>query len=400
VCDSSVDQFLDLGRQPLSDAFRDPRDDTPEFTYSLRVGTCASCAMVQLMQEVPRERMFHARYPYRTATSSRMRRHFEAFSQRVLDTELRGDNPFIIEIGCNDGTMLRHIAAAGVRHLGVDPAVEAVDVAMRSGVRVLPAFFDEHGAKAIVAEDGRADVVYAANTICHIPDLASIFRGLDLVLKPHGVVVFEDPYLGDVLELGSFDQIYDEHFFLFSARSIALAAQRFGFELVDVERLDVHGGEVRYTLVRAGTREATAGVTELLRHESARRLHAIDTLDAFSRRVASRRDNLIGVLDTLRREGRDVAGYGATAKSATLLNYCGISVDDISRIYDTTPAKQGTLAPGSRIPVLAFPDSVDEYPEYFVLLAWNHAAEIIEKESAFRSSGGRWITYVPEVRVA
>jgi methylation protein EvaC len=355
--------------------------------------------MVQLMEGVPREFMFHAGYPYRTATSFRMRQHFETFAHRMLVTELRVDKPFIIELGCNDGTMLAHVADAGIPHLGVDPAVKAVECAAASGVRVLPTFFDEDIARGIVGEYGHADVVYAANTICHIADLRGIFRGLDLVLKPRGVFVFEDPYLGDVLELGSFDQIYDEHVFLFSAHSIATAAKQFGFELVDVEHLDVHGGELRYTLVRAGTRRATASVAGLLRHESDRRLHAVDTLHAFSRRVARRRETLVAVLDALGQGGRDVAGYGATAKSATLLNYCGISVDRISRIYDTTPAKQGTVTPGSRIPVLAFPDSLDQYPEYFVLLAWNHAAEIIQKERAFRDSGGRWITYVPAVRI-
>ncbi len=355
--------------------------------------------MVQLMEEVPRQRMFHEEYPFRTSTSARMRRHFEATAHRILRNELAGDDPFMVEIGCNDGTMIRSIAAAGVRHLGVDPAVAAVEDAMRDGVEVRVGFFEESTAGEIADTAGRADVVYAANTICHIPYLGSVFRGLDLLLKPRGVFVFEDPYLGHIVELGSFDQIYDEHFFLFSAQSIARAAQHFGYDLVDVERLDVHGGELRYTVARLGAREPTAAVAKVLREESDRALHAPGTMLAFARTVAQRRDALVHLLRELQGADKEVAGYGATAKSATVLNYCGITADLLPCVYDTTPAKQGKLTPGTHIPVLPFPGSVDDYPEYFLLLAWNHREEIVAKETAFRQAGGQWISYVPEVQL-
>jgi methylation protein EvaC len=399
VCGAEVSRFIDLGTQPISNAFRDPADSSPEFTYQLRVGTCSECAMIQLAEDVPRERMFHGDYPFRTSTSARMRAHFAEYARRLLDQELTGEEPFVVEIGCNDGSMLRSIAAAGVRHLGVDPAEAAVQEARRHGVCAEVAFFEESSAVAIADGHGRADVVYAANTLGHIPYLDSIFRGLDRLLKPDGAFVFEDPYLGDVIELGSFDQIYDEHFYLFSATSIARAARRFGFELVGVERLGVHGGEIRYTVASSGSRRGSPAVAELLNEESDRALHSSDTLRAFARTVARRRDALVSLLDQLRRDGRKIAGYGATAKSATVLNYCGVTADLLPRIYDITPAKQGKLAPGSRIPVLPFPESAGDYPDYFLLFAWNHADEIAAKETAFREAGGRWIRYVPDVQV-
>lgn len=399
ICDGGLQQFLDLGEQPLSDAFRDPADESPEFTYPLTVGACTDCGMVQLMQEVPRERMFHHDYPFRTATSAFMRQHFEDFARRMLATELTGDSPFIVEIGCNDGTMLRTIASAGVRHLGVDPAVGAVEDAAADGIRVRADFFEESTAADIRATDGPADVVYAANTICHIPYLDSIFQGLTQLLKPTGVFIFEDPYLGDIVRLGSYDQIYDEHYYLFSAHSVAQAAQRFGFALVDVERLGVHGGEVRYTVARSGARTPTPAVSALLAEEAAQRLHDWETLKNFAQVVEQRRDGLVEVLRKLRQEGRSVAGYGATAKSATVLNYCGITSDLLPQIYDITPAKQHKVTPGSHIPVLPFPESVQDYPEYFLLFAWNHATEITAKETAFHEAGGKWIRYVPEVRI-
>lgn len=400
ICEAPLRQFLDLGRQPLSDAFRDPHDDRPEFSYLLRVGSCTECSMVQLMQEVARDRMFHQDYPFRTSTSVRMRQHFRQFAQRLLRHELTGYDPFVVEIGCNDGTMLSTVAEAGVRHLGIDPAAGALAEAGGRGVRTRAAFFEESTAAEIVAEDGPADVVYAANTICHLPYLDSVFTGLDRLLKPDGLVIFEDPYLGDVIRLGSFDQIYDEHFYLFSAQTVDRTARRHGFALVDVERLDVHGGELRYTLARTGRRPVASTVTALLAEEAARGLHDDATLDAFAETVARRRDALVELLDRLRRSGKQIAGYGATAKSATVLNYCQITAETLPRVYDTTPAKQGRLTPGTGIPVLPFPETIADYPDYFLLLAWNHAEEIAAKESEFRQAGGQWIRYVPDVLVS
>lgn len=399
ICSADVQPFLDLGRQPLSDAFRLPDDTSPEFTFDLVVGSCDSCRMVQLLHEVPRERMFRADYPFSTSTSARMSAHFRATADQFLRETLHGGDAFIIEVGCNDGTMLESIAAAGVRHLGVDPSSDVLAAARSRGVQTEAAFFEASTAKDIAAEHGLADVVYAANTICHIPYLDSVFEGLDHLLKPDGVFVFEDPYLGDVVAKTSFDQIYDEHFFLFSARSVQTAASVFGFELVDVERLGVHGGEVRYTVARSGARPPSVAVADLVAEEAARDLHAPATLDAFAAAVAANRDALVGLLRLLKQEGRTVVGYGATAKSATVTNYCGIDRDLVTFVCDTTPEKQGRVTPGAHIPVRPPEAFADPYPDYALLFAWNHADEIMAKESRFRDAGGRWIRYVPIVHV-
>lgn len=400
ICGGDLSVFLDLGRQPLSDVFRDPADDSPEFWYHLQVAVCAACRMVQLRDEVPRERMFHGDYPFRTSTSQRMIDHFTRTATRFHEQELTGADPFVVEIGCNDGTMLATLAARGVRHLGVDPATSAVADARRRGVNAVADYFERASAERIRKQHGAADLVYAANTICHIPYLDSILAGLDVLLREDGVFVFEDPYLGDVIDLGSFDQIYDEHFYLFSATTVADLAARFGFALVDVERLPVHGGEVRYTLARRGTRPTSPAVAALIAEEARRDLHADQTLANFAEEVARRRTQLVATLTALRAEGNTIAGYGATAKSATVLNYCGIGPELVPVIYDTTPGKQGLLAPGSHIPVRAFPADPADYPDCFLLLAWNHAEEIMAKETAFRAAGGRWVRYVPEVSVS
>ncbi|MFI7121212.1 methyltransferase domain-containing protein [Amycolatopsis sp. NPDC049868] len=400
VCHGVVTPFLDLGKQPLSDAFpADAEEAEKEYFYNLRVGSCRSCSMVQLIDEVPREQMFNDGYPYRSSLSSVMRDHFERTARELLDTELSGPDPFLVELGCNDGVLLRTVAGRGVRHLGVEPSAGVAELARSTNVSVLTDFFEERTARRVHAEHGQADVVYAANTFCHIPYLDSVFAGLDVLLKPDGVLVFEDPYLGDIVDRASFDQIYDEHFYLFSAKSVAAMAHRFGFELVDVERLPVHGGEVRYRVARAGARTPSPAVADLLAEEDRRALHAPATLEDFARRVDRICDDLVSLLERLRGEGKRVVAYGATAKSATVTNRAGIGPTLVETVYDSTPEKQGRLTPGAHIPVAASTGFADPYPDFALLFAWNHADEIMRRESVFRESGGKWILYVPDVRV-
>ncbi|MGC7102996.1 methyltransferase domain-containing protein [Amycolatopsis lurida] len=400
VCGGNVREFFDFGRHPLSDAFVVPGSDLgQEFFFRLAAGVCTACTMVQLTEEVPRDRMFHEDYPYYSSGSAYMREHFESLAKHLLATELAGDDPFIVEIGCNDGVMLKVIAEAGIRHAGFEPSGAVADVASSKGIKVLKSFFEEATATQLKRTEGHADVIYAANTLCHIPYIGSILSGVRALLAPTGVFVFEDPYLGDIVERTSFDQIYDEHFFFFSARSVREMARRYGLELVDVERIGVHGGEVRYTLALAGRRTPAPSVERLLGEEQEREIADFETLTDFGRNVLKVRDDLTTMLQRLRADGKRVVGYGATAKSATVTNFCGIGSELVSFVCDTTPAKQGRLTPGTHIPVRGPEEFANPYPDYALLFAWNHADEILAKESAFRESGGKWILYVPEVRV-
>ncbi|MBP2473512.1 methylation protein EvaC [Crossiella equi] len=399
MCTSEVREFFDFGRQPLSDHF--PREDgfAEEFFYRLAVGRCTGCTMVQLMEEVPRERMFHQDYPYRSSGSAVMRKHFESTAEHFLRTELTGDDPFLVELGCNDGVLLKVVAEAGVRHLGVEPSGGVAELAAAKGINVRVDFFERASAEEVRAQHGPADVLFAANTLCHIPYLDSILAGVDALLAQDGVFVFEDPYLGDIVERTSFDQIYDEHFFFFTARSVQTMAARAGLELVDVERLPVHGGEVRYTLARAGRRTPSPAVAQLLAAEDGQRLAEPETLRRFGENVERIRADLVELLESLRQQGKRVLGYGATAKSATVTNFCGIGPDLVQGVCDSTPAKQGRFTPGTHLPVHPPEFFASPYPDYALLFAWNHAEEIMAKEKGFRESGGKWITYVPDVRV-
>ena len=211
--------------------------------------------------------------------------------------------------------------------------------------------------------------------------------------------MFEDPYLGDVIEKTAYDQIYDEHVFLFSAHSIQYLFRLHGMELIDVQHQKTHGGSMRYVLAHAGAYPATQAVTQLLEKEQAIGLHRLSTFESFRRNVEQSRSNLVSLLRDLKARGKRIAGYGATSKSTTILNYCGIGPDLVEYISDTTPIKQGKFTPGMHIPVKPHDAFEADRPDYAVLFAWNHADEIMAKEKAFVEAGGRWIVHVPKVTV-
>lgn len=399
VCGGSVKEFLDLGRQPLSDHFLSPEQHEDEYFYQLAVGVCQSCGMVQAVEQVPRELMFREDYPYYSSGSQVMREHFTRTAEDLLEQELTGPSPFVVEVGCNDGVMLRRMARDGVHHLGFEPSGRVATTAASHGVQVRTEFFDEDSASRVRTEHGPANVIYAANTLCHIPYVGSVLRGAETLLAENGVFVFEDPYVGDIVAKNSFDQIYDEHFYFFGATSVRAMARSHHMELVDVKRLPVHGGEIRYTLARQGEREPSPAVDELIGREQREGLTDHSVLRDFADRVHGVRRDLTTLLRDLRDQGSTVAAYGATAKSATVTNYCGIGPDLVSSVYDSTPAKQGRLTPGARLPVLPSENFGPPYPDYALLFAWNHAEEIMAREKEFRARGGRWILYVPKVQV-
>jgi methylation protein EvaC len=399
LCGGVLREVLDLGRQPVSNAFVRPEETARVPFFRLAVGLCTSCTMVQQLDEVPPSEMFRSDYPYRASGSLLIRRHFEDVGRHIVQTCPGGRDGFVVEIGSNDGVMLKTLSEAGIRHLGVDPAAGAADVARSHGVNVRTDFFNASTAGEIRAEHGPAHLIYSANTISHISYLDSIFRGVDLLLAPDGLFVFEDRWLGDILKHVYFDQIYDEHIYLFSVRSVQAMAARFGFELIDAEHLPLHGGSIRYTVARAGTRQPTAAVAEFLARERADGVAEEATFVRFSAEVNRIRADLVALLRDLRSDGRRVVGYGATSRSATVLNYCHIGPDLLPLVCDSTPEKQGCLTPGSKIPVCPPEVFSHPYADYALLFAWNHAEEIMAKERLFHEKGGRWILYVPRVHI-
>lgn len=399
ICKNEVNPFISFGRMPIANGFLTPDQYADEYFFELQVALCSQCSMVQLTELVDRDRLFHDQYAYFSSISVRMANHFKGFAGKVQNQHLRTVDPFVVEIGSNDGILLQHFAKAGIRHLGVEPSANVAEAARQKGVQTICQFFDEDLAHDTVAGVGQADVIMAANVMCHIPYLHSVFRGVKVLLKARGFLIFEDPYLGDIMEKASYDQIYDEHAFYFSATSIRKLCQLHELELVDVEPQNVHGGSMRYTISHRGAVSPSPRVDTLLTKEDALGLHRPEAFQHLRQRIEASRDALGGLLHEIKTEGGRVVGYGATSKSTTVINYCGITPELLEFISDTTPIKQGKFSPGAHIPIRAYGDFNARYPEYALLFAWNHAEEIFDKEQAFRQAGGKWLVYVPEVKV-
>lgn len=384
---------------PVSNHFLSPDQFASEYFYELAPAFCKACGTLQLVEQPDPARMFHENYAFFTRTSRHMVEHFQRYAEWVRECYLDGTDPFVIEIGSNDGAMLENFAKAGMRHLGFEPSANVATEAARYGIKSLVAFFGKEAAASVLAEHGPSDAIIAANVMCHIPDLHDVAEGVTALLAPRGVFMFEEPYLGDVIEKTSYDQIYDEHVFIFSLQSVRSAFESHGLEVIDVLPQPTHGGSMRYVFARKGTRPVSPAVGELAAKEAVLGLAEPATYERFRANCERSRDGLVSQLRKLRCEGKRVVGYAATAKSATVLNYCGIGPDLLEFISDTTPMKHGKFSPGMHIPVRAYREFKAHYPDVALLLAWNHAREIFGNEKAFAEAGGRWLVYVPEVQL-
>jgi methylation protein EvaC len=399
ICTATIAPFMSFGQMPIANGFLSPDQFADEYFFELQVAFCPNCTMVQLVEQVDPEMMFHEEYAFYSSTSTGMANHFKNMADWVMDNYLTSQDPFVVEIGSNDGIMLQNFAKAGIHHLGIDPSQNVAQVAMDKGIQTICAFFDEQVAREVLAKFGQVDVFLGANVMCHLPDLHSVFSGVKLLLKPSGLLIFEDPYLGDIVEKVSYDQIYDEHVFYFSVKSISYLAGIHGLEVVDVIPQDVHGGSMRYILGHIGAHKVSNAVKDQLAKEEKLGLHRSEIYIWLHNAIKQSRDALIEMLRNLKRQNKRVVGYGATSKSTTVINYCGITPDLVEFISDTTPIKQGKFSPGAHIPVRSYQTFVNDYPDYALLFAWNHAKEIMSKEENFRRAEGKWLVYVPEIKV-
>ena len=392
--------MLDLGRQPLGNGFLEPQQGNAEYFYHLECGFSEDSKLFQLVFQPDPEVMFHSDYAFHSGTSQAMARHFASTAAELIEREmLVSGQSFVVELGSNDGIFLRNFVQAGIRNLGVEPARGVAAISEELGVQTLNEFFSSELAENIVGDHGNASLVYAANVMCHIPDVADLAVGLAKLVGETGIVVFEDPYLGDVVRLNSFDQIYDEHVFLFSALSVREIFEAVGMELVDVQPLRTHGGSMRYFLARKDSRPVSNSVLETIARETAQGLGRGETFVHLGECVARNAGVLKQVLVDLKSAGKSVAAYGATSKSTTVYNYAGIGPREIDVIYDNTPAKQGKLSPGVHIPIMSEDRFVQDQPDYVFLSAWNHSDEIRNAQRSYERAGGKWIMHVPHVAV-
>lgn len=399
ACGSPTETFLRYGHMPLANSLVDPRrDDAVKERFPLTLTFCPRCALVQLRETIDPNRLFRE-YVYLSSNSAAFVSHARALAQRLVAERALGAESQVIEIASNDGYLLQHYRDAGVAVLGIEPARAIAQIARERGIPTEAEFFTRDLAQSLGARGIAADIIHANNVLAHVPDLDGFIGGIAAMLKPDGVAVIEFPYLIDLIDRLEFDTVYHEHVFYFSLTPLVPVFARHGLRIADVERIAVHGGSLRLFARHGGVGEPAPAVSQMLEAEHARGADKLATFQRFALAVERLRTDIRAFLVELRATGKTIAAYGAAAKGATLLNYCGIGRDLVDFVVDRSPLKQRLAMPGVHLPILPTDALLQRRPDYVLLLAWNFAAEIIEQQSPYHASGGRFIVPVPRPAV-
>jgi SAM-dependent methyltransferase len=394
--------FVDLGMSPLCQTQIQAADlNRGENFYPLHAWVCDRCYLVQLEEYVSPAVIFSEAYPYFSSYSDSWVEHARRYTAQMQAEQGIAAGSFVVEVASNDGYLLQHFLAAGVRCLGIEPTASTAQAAGARGVPTQVEFFGTTVAARLRAEQGPADLVLGNNVLAHVPDLNDFVAGVARLLGPQGLCTFEFPHLMRLMEFNQFDTIYHEHFSYFSFTTVAAVFERHGLAMFDVEELPTHGGSLRIYAQPAATgrRPRTARVAGLLERESAEGVRDLAAYGRFAERVYATKRGLLKFLIEARGAGKRVVGYGAPGKGNTLLNYCGIGTDFLDYTVDRNPMKKGTWTPGTRIPILD-PDVIaTTRPDYILILPWNLRDEISGKMAFVREWGCRFVVPIPAVEI-
>jgi len=385
---------------PANEFLATPPADGAQDHFPLDVYQCEDCGHVQLIHCVDPERLFR-NYVYVSGTSQVFVKHFEEYATEVIRYVPLAPGDRVVDIGSNDGTLLSFFQKAGMSVLGIDPARKIAEEATRCGIPTWPEFFDSKLARRIREEFGTVKVVTANNMFAHADGLPDILDGFASLLDPKGIFVFEVSYLLDVIARNLFDTIYHEHLSYHSVKPLVSFMQRHGLELVRVQRVESHGGSIRCYAAPAGSRAIDPSVAEAVAQEEKAGLYETATYTAYLDRINRLGAELRNLIGRLRRDGAKVAGFGAPAKATTLMYQFGLGAGDLDYIIDDSPLKQGLYSPGRFVPVIdsGVLNDAARRPDYLVILAWNFAQPIIDKQQPYRQAGGKFIVPIPQLQM-
>ena len=402
LCDSTrLLSVLDLGATPPCESFLAADElDLPEPTYPLHLRLCEDCLLLQIPTLIAPGDTF-TEYAYFSSYSDSWVQHAKSFVDQAQERLGLGTESFVVEVASNDGYLLQHAVAAGLRCLGIEPSVNVGAAACERGVPTVSAFLDEQLAADVRKDHGPADLVVANNVYAHIPDLLGFTRSLGGLLADDGWLSIEVHHALNLVTLGQFDTIYHEHFQYYTVLSAMRALATAGLTVVDVELLDTHGGSIRlWARHEASAGERSDRVTEVLRIEEEAGLHRVDGYLQLRPRTEAVRQDLLRFLLDCHAEGKRVVGYGAPGKGNTLLNYCGIRSDLLEYTVDRNPYKHGRFTPGTRIPIHD-PAQIDkDRPDVVLALPWNLEPELSEQLAYIAEWGGQLVFPLPNLHTA
>jgi SAM-dependent methyltransferase len=392
--------FVDLGMSPPCESYlsADQLDEGETF-YPLHVRVCPECLLVQLPAYIPAEDIF-SDYAYFSSYSDSWVRHAERFVDQAASRLGLGDGSFVVEVASNDGYLLQHSVARGIRSLGIEPAANVAEAAVARGVPTEVMFLGEETGSKVAERHGKADLVVANNVFAHVPDIVDFSKGLRALVADDGYVSIEIPHLLRLIRGNEYDTIYHEHFSYLSLLTTQRVLAAAGLTVVDVEELPTHGGSLRtWSMPTESARPATLSVAAVLAAEADAGLHTVEGHDGFATAVAKVRNDLVEFLVDCARDGKKVVAYGAPGKGNTLLNHCGIRSDLVEFSVDRNPHKHGKFLPGTHIPIHPVEALAEARPDYVLVMPWNLRKEISAQLEYVREWGARLVVALPELEI-
>ena len=383
---------MSFGLMPIANGFLKKEYFKKEFLFNMEVGFSKEISLFQLNDHPKPKLMFNKNYPFFTSSSKYMINHFKEYSAWVKKYYFKNTKK-IIEIGSNDGTLLKNFKSSNTEILGIEPSRNVALVAKKKKIKTINKFFSYKTAISLKQFKNNTDLICGANAICHIPNLNDLIKGINILLSKKGVFVFEEPYLGSMYEKTSYDQIYDEHIFMFSVSSVKKIFDLYNFDLINVKKQETHGGSMRYVLARRGEYKIKNIVKKYLLEEKKLNIDSIKGCLKFKKNCEKSKKKLKNLILSIKKNGKSIAGYAATSKSTTILNYCGINNKHIDFICDTTKDKIGKYTPKTHIPIVDVNYFRKNLPDYTFLFAWNHKNEIFKKEKKILNKTN-WIAHI------
>ncbi len=399
---ASLQKIVDFGAVALAGAFIKPEEFHAEQRFPLRVHYCKDCFALQVLDIVDPKILF-ANYFYFSSAIQSLRDHFIDYANEVVPRFLDPGRATAVEIGCNDGILLKPLADHGVRTvIGVDPATNIVNTISDPRITVINTFFSSSVAQEIRGAHGPVQLIVANNVYAHIPDINDVTKGIAELLDVDGVFAFEAHYLGSIVNGLQYDMIYHEHLYYYSLIALENHLARHGLVVFDLKAIGIHGGSMRFYICKKTSRRAmavAANVTRVRQEELERGYDRVESFQRFADEIAQRKRRLMDILENARSTGLRVAGYGASGRANTIIQYCGITRDHVAFMIDDASAKWGYCTPGSHIEIRSRDSLSTEKPDYLLVFAWGYLNEIARNCKNYLDQGGKLLTPLPEVRL-
>ncbi len=392
ICESKdLEKVADIGPAPLANNYKENYNEGFTF-YPLILYKCSKCSLFQLKHIISQKELFRD-YDYLTGeTSDSLPAHFQDYAESTIE-RLNLNKPFVLEVGSNDGTLLRAFKQKDAKVLGVDPAKNLAKKAENNGINTIPEFFNKDLAKEIKSKHGQPNLIVANNVLGHVDNLNSFVEGVSILLNEDSYFVFEVPYISDLLEKNELDTIYHEHRSYFGLKPLKRVFEKNNLHITNVERKEIHGGSIRVTVNPKETEDSQ--LDSLIQEEEN---NIVNISENFRTDIEEVRETLTSFLSNIDTESSSISGYGAPAKAAILLNFCNLG-SSLDYAVDEIAGKQHKYIPGSTIEIKDPQHFRENYIDYCLLLAWNYEEEIINKELDFLKSGGKFIVPIPEPKV-